>query len=120
VLINSNVSSPKFLCLLDNNRYNTVYAYGQSKLANILHANELARRLKVLKAHKPSIINPDMEAIVSDQCIIPLLRIYYYYYLFIYFIFMFSSIASNMLVPELTDKEMLMQATHYSCLLSVK
>jgi WW domain-containing oxidoreductase len=26
--------------------YNMVYAYGQSKLANILHANELARRLK--------------------------------------------------------------------------
>ncbi|XP_030454018.1 short-chain dehydrogenase TIC 32, chloroplastic-like [Syzygium oleosum] len=26
--------------------YNTIQAYGQSKLANILHANELARRLK--------------------------------------------------------------------------
>ncbi|GFZ01365.1 NAD(P)-binding Rossmann-fold superfamily protein [Actinidia rufa] len=26
--------------------YNTMYAYGQSKLANVLHANELARRLK--------------------------------------------------------------------------
>ncbi|CAL5356147.1 unnamed protein product [Camellia sinensis] len=26
--------------------FNTIYAYGQSKLANILHANELARRLK--------------------------------------------------------------------------
>uniref|UniRef100_A0A2N9FVX6 Short-chain dehydrogenase TIC 32, chloroplastic n=1 Tax=Fagus sylvatica TaxID=28930 RepID=A0A2N9FVX6_FAGSY len=30
----------------DESGYNTIYAYGQSKLANILHANELARRLK--------------------------------------------------------------------------
>ncbi|XP_065858289.1 short-chain dehydrogenase TIC 32, chloroplastic-like [Euphorbia lathyris] len=30
----------------DKSEYNSVYAYGQSKLANILHANELARRLK--------------------------------------------------------------------------
>lgn len=30
----------------DESRYNTIGAYGQSKLANILHANELARRLK--------------------------------------------------------------------------
>ncbi|KAK6130075.1 hypothetical protein DH2020_036202 [Rehmannia glutinosa] len=30
----------------DSSSYNTVFAYGQSKLANILHANELARRLK--------------------------------------------------------------------------
>ena len=44
-----------------------LFAYGQSKLANILHANELAKRLKVLKAYKPSIINPDLEAIVSDH-----------------------------------------------------
>lgn len=28
------------------NRYGKVAAYGQSKLANVLHANELARRLK--------------------------------------------------------------------------
>ena len=28
-------------------RYNGLSAYGQSKLANVLHANELARRLKV-------------------------------------------------------------------------
>lgn len=28
-------------------RYNSIGAYGQSKLANILHANELARRFKV-------------------------------------------------------------------------
>jgi NAD(P)-dependent dehydrogenase (short-subunit alcohol dehydrogenase family) len=28
-------------------RYGTIGAYGQSKLANILHANELARRFKV-------------------------------------------------------------------------
>lgn len=28
-------------------RYNSLAAYGQSKLANVLHANELARRLKV-------------------------------------------------------------------------
>ncbi|KAJ0476049.1 putative very-long-chain 3-oxoacyl-CoA reductase [Helianthus annuus] len=27
-------------------RYNHIYAYGLSKLANILHANELARHLK--------------------------------------------------------------------------
>ncbi|GFY83323.1 NAD(P)-binding Rossmann-fold superfamily protein [Actinidia rufa] len=27
-------------------RYNSLSAYGQSKLANVLHANELARRLK--------------------------------------------------------------------------
>ncbi|KAF6157730.1 hypothetical protein GIB67_037303 [Kingdonia uniflora] len=30
----------------DKEKYNTVYAYGQSKLANILHANELARHFK--------------------------------------------------------------------------
>ncbi|KAL6578819.1 Short-chain dehydrogenase TIC 32, chloroplastic [Orobanche minor] len=30
----------------DSASYNTIFAYGQSKLANILHANELARRLK--------------------------------------------------------------------------
>lgn len=30
-------------------RYSKQYAYGQSKLANILHANELARRLKVCR-----------------------------------------------------------------------
>ncbi|XP_028052935.1 short-chain dehydrogenase TIC 32, chloroplastic-like [Camellia sinensis] len=30
----------------DESSFNTIYAYGQSKLANILHANELARRLK--------------------------------------------------------------------------
>lgn len=30
-------------------RYNSVFAYGQSKLANILHANELSRQLKVFK-----------------------------------------------------------------------
>uniref|UniRef100_A0A5B6Z226 Short-chain dehydrogenase TIC 32 n=1 Tax=Davidia involucrata TaxID=16924 RepID=A0A5B6Z226_DAVIN len=30
----------------DESSYNTMYAYGQSKLANILHANELSRRLK--------------------------------------------------------------------------
>ncbi|KAK6117053.1 hypothetical protein DH2020_049196 [Rehmannia glutinosa] len=30
----------------DSSSYNTIFAYGQSKLANILHANELARRLK--------------------------------------------------------------------------
>lgn len=28
-------------------RYSSFAAYGQSKLANILHANELAKRLKV-------------------------------------------------------------------------
>ncbi|XP_051129338.1 short-chain dehydrogenase TIC 32, chloroplastic-like [Andrographis paniculata] len=30
----------------DSSSYTSFYAYGQSKLANILHANELARRLK--------------------------------------------------------------------------
>ncbi|KAL6544115.1 Short-chain dehydrogenase TIC 32, chloroplastic [Orobanche gracilis] len=30
----------------DSASYNTIFAYGQSKLANILHGNELARRLK--------------------------------------------------------------------------
>ncbi|XP_075477785.1 short-chain dehydrogenase TIC 32, chloroplastic-like [Primulina tabacum] len=30
----------------DSSSYNTLFAYGQSKLANILHANELASRLK--------------------------------------------------------------------------
>ena len=33
--------------LLISGRYSSLSAYGQSKLANILHANELARRLKV-------------------------------------------------------------------------
>ncbi|KAK7251325.1 hypothetical protein RIF29_34411 [Crotalaria pallida] len=32
--------------LNDESGYNCYYAYGQSKLANILHANELSRRLK--------------------------------------------------------------------------
>ncbi|WCJ23986.1 NAD(P)-binding Rossmann-fold superfamily protein [Euphorbia peplus] len=30
----------------DQSTYNLIYAYGQSKLANVLHANELSRRLK--------------------------------------------------------------------------
>ncbi|KAK8478588.1 hypothetical protein V6N13_073755 [Hibiscus sabdariffa] len=30
----------------DQSRYNSLSAYGQSKLANVLHANELSRRLK--------------------------------------------------------------------------
>ncbi|PIN25071.1 Dehydrogenases with different specificities (related to short-chain alcohol dehydrogenases) [Handroanthus impetiginosus] len=34
------------LVKLMKNRYNGLSAYGQSKLANVLHANELARRLK--------------------------------------------------------------------------
>ncbi|XP_044365363.1 short-chain dehydrogenase TIC 32, chloroplastic-like [Triticum aestivum] len=33
--------------LNDEEEYNTIAAYGQSKLASILHANELARRFKV-------------------------------------------------------------------------
>ncbi|XAR70285.1 Very-long-chain 3-oxoacyl-CoA reductase [Bertholletia excelsa] len=33
----------------DQSSYNSIYAYGQSKLANILHANELAKRLKPCK-----------------------------------------------------------------------
>ncbi|KAJ0859687.1 putative very-long-chain 3-oxoacyl-CoA reductase [Helianthus annuus] len=32
--------------LNDEKSYNSYYAYGQSKLANILHAKELTRRLK--------------------------------------------------------------------------
>lgn len=36
----------RFEKINDESSYNTIYAYGQSKLANILHANELARRLK--------------------------------------------------------------------------
>ncbi|KAL8534441.1 hypothetical protein ACS0TY_010453 [Phlomoides rotata] len=32
----------------DKQGYSRFYAYGQSKLANMLHANELARRLKVI------------------------------------------------------------------------
>ncbi|XP_074588119.1 short-chain dehydrogenase TIC 32 B, chloroplastic-like [Curcuma longa] len=36
----------KFNKLNDKNAYNDILAYGQSKLANILHSNELARRLK--------------------------------------------------------------------------
>ncbi|KAG2586974.1 hypothetical protein PVAP13_5NG088500 [Panicum virgatum] len=35
----------------DEKRYNDKMAYGQSKLANLLHANELSRRLKVLFYH---------------------------------------------------------------------
>lgn len=33
-------------------RYNCLSAYGQSKLANVLHANELARRLQVCYSFK--------------------------------------------------------------------
>ncbi len=65
VLINS-LYFPLYF-YLKFNRYNTIYAYGQSKLANILHANELARRLKVLNTYKPSTIYPDMKIIVSDH-----------------------------------------------------
>ncbi|KAG6425670.1 hypothetical protein SASPL_116115 [Salvia splendens] len=36
----------RFHKLNDEKSYSKVFAYGQSKLANILHANELARRLK--------------------------------------------------------------------------
>ncbi|XP_047973369.1 short-chain dehydrogenase TIC 32, chloroplastic-like [Salvia hispanica] len=36
----------RFHKLSDEKSYSKVFAYGQSKLANILHANELARRLK--------------------------------------------------------------------------
>uniref|UniRef100_A0A453GZA1 Uncharacterized protein n=1 Tax=Aegilops tauschii subsp. strangulata TaxID=200361 RepID=A0A453GZA1_AEGTS len=37
----------RFAKLNDEEEYSTIAAYGQSKLANILHANELARRFKV-------------------------------------------------------------------------
>ncbi|KAG6514740.1 short-chain dehydrogenase TIC 32 B, chloroplastic-like isoform X1 [Zingiber officinale] len=37
----------KFDKLNDKKAYNDIMAYGQSKLANILHSNELARRLKI-------------------------------------------------------------------------
>ena len=56
VLINSLYFYLNFYFFLIINRYNSIYAYGQSKLSNILHANELARRLKVLNAYKPSTI----------------------------------------------------------------
>ncbi|KAL2342745.1 hypothetical protein Fmac_004030 [Flemingia macrophylla] len=36
----------RFDMINDESGYNSYFAYGQSKLANILHANELARRLK--------------------------------------------------------------------------
>nr|XP_043640245.1 short-chain dehydrogenase TIC 32, chloroplastic-like [Erigeron canadensis] len=36
----------KFDKLNDEKSYNSMYAYGQSKLSNILHANELSRRLQ--------------------------------------------------------------------------
>ncbi|XP_050227865.1 short-chain dehydrogenase TIC 32, chloroplastic-like [Mercurialis annua] len=36
----------RFEKINDESGYNSLYAYGQSKLANILHATELARRLK--------------------------------------------------------------------------
>uniref|UniRef100_A0A8R7U3Z2 WW domain-containing oxidoreductase n=2 Tax=Triticum urartu TaxID=4572 RepID=A0A8R7U3Z2_TRIUA len=36
----------RFAKLNDKEEYSTIAAYGQSKLANILHANELARRFK--------------------------------------------------------------------------
>ena len=50
VLINSLYFYLNFYFYLIIDRYNSIYAYGQSKLSNILHANELARRLKVLNA----------------------------------------------------------------------
>ncbi|KAL8557182.1 hypothetical protein ACS0TY_004580 [Phlomoides rotata] len=36
----------RFSKISDQSGYNSLSAYGQSKLANVLHANELARRLK--------------------------------------------------------------------------
>ncbi|RLN22793.1 short-chain dehydrogenase TIC 32, chloroplastic-like [Panicum miliaceum] len=43
----------------DEKRYNDKMAYGQSKLANLLHANELSRRLKdrILKSNNLSIMS---------------------------------------------------------------
>jgi len=38
----------RFDKLNDKDEYKTISAYGQSKLANVLHANELTRRFKVL------------------------------------------------------------------------
>ena len=46
------------LALFTIYRYNSLYAYGQSKLANILHANELAKRLQVFKYLSSSINHP--------------------------------------------------------------
>lgn len=37
-------------------RYNRMSAYGQSKLANVLHANELARLLKVTDLYEDIVI----------------------------------------------------------------
>lgn len=39
----------RFDAIVDDSEYYTLLSYGQSKLANILHANELARRFKVLR-----------------------------------------------------------------------
>jgi hypothetical protein len=38
--------SKKILPFVFVDSYNSIYAYGQSKLANILHSNELSTRLK--------------------------------------------------------------------------
>lgn len=51
-------------------RYNSVYAYGQSKLANILHANDLAKRLQVLDIHQSIIQNVGISLVVSP-CQVP-------------------------------------------------
>ena len=90
VLINSLYFYLNFYFFLIINRYNSIYAYGQSKLSNILHANELARRLKVLNAYKPSTIYHRIVQALQKNCSI----------------------------PGLADDEMLMQAAHCSCLLA--
>ena len=90
VLINSLYFYLNFYFFLIINRYNSIYAYGQSKLSNILHANELARRLKVLNAYKLSTIYHRIVQALQKNCSI----------------------------PGLADNEMLMQAAHCSCLLA--
>ncbi|RVX01912.1 hypothetical protein CK203_019497 [Vitis vinifera] len=42
------LTCPLYTIDTQHNRYSSLFAYGQSKLANVLHANELARRFKVL------------------------------------------------------------------------
>lgn len=41
-----------FLDLVSTCSYSSMRAYGQSKLCNILHANELAKQLKVTRKNK--------------------------------------------------------------------
>ncbi|KAJ0482725.1 putative very-long-chain 3-oxoacyl-CoA reductase [Helianthus annuus] len=46
--------------------YNSYYAYGQSKLANILHAKELARRLKGASTTCYLALNPKVKEVSGE------------------------------------------------------